>query len=78
MLIDVQANHGWSYCNLYIHYERMRASGPGFHTEGGGGGGGGNWDFPPPRSSFPPPQEFENYYRKISTMMINTNYVNCS
>ena len=35
---------------------------------------GGNWDFPPQGQVFPP-QEFENYYRKISTMMINTNYV---
>ena len=41
----------------------------GFHTEGGETG------ISPPQGQVFPPQEFENYYRKISTMMTNTFYV---
>ena len=43
----------------------------------GGGGGGGETGISPPKVQLSPPKNLRKiyYYRKISTMMINTNYV---
>ena len=57
---------------VYVLYACMDVCMQGFIQRGV------NWDSPPPVPH--PPKEFEKiyYYRKISSMMINTNFVNCS